>query len=245
MAVYREDPDLQFLARCDNEDLDLLVSLITHDPRDNSLRWTETLSGSEAYQRFYPAHRNYWQEIAAEIQTFGANSLASVFRRGKGVLYREVLCDVCDRLNVPYRKEEATENIELGMLMSVLEKSLEEMSAEALREFADSMETELTAPTPQLTLMAIQTAIRASGFAAYRLSVVMVSTVARVVFGRSLQFGTYLLVTRSVSVLSGPIGWTLSSAWLAADLSGPAWRVCIPACLVVSCLRQKQLYNCH
>jgi hypothetical protein len=32
MAVYRDDPDLQFLGQCDNEALDLLVRLITHDP---------------------------------------------------------------------------------------------------------------------------------------------------------------------------------------------------------------------
>ncbi|EPN4502235.1 DUF3944 domain-containing protein [Citrobacter freundii] len=66
MAVYREDADLRFLGRCENEDLDLLVSLITRDPRDNTLRWTETLSCSDNYKRFHPAHRNYWQEIAAE-----------------------------------------------------------------------------------------------------------------------------------------------------------------------------------
>ena len=87
MAVYREDTDLRFLRHCENEDLDLLVSLITRAPRDNTLRGTETLSGSGNYKRFYPAHRNYWQEIAADIQTFGASSIATVFRGGKGVLY--------------------------------------------------------------------------------------------------------------------------------------------------------------
>lgn len=94
MAVYREDADLRFLGRCENEDLDLLVSLITRDPRDNTLRWTETLSGSDNYRRFYPAHRNYWQEIAAEIQTFGASSIASVFRGGNQT---EILHYVCGR----------------------------------------------------------------------------------------------------------------------------------------------------
>lgn len=99
------------------------MSLITHDPRDKTLRWTETLSGSDNYKRFYPAHRNYWQEIAAEIQTFGASSIASVFRGGKGVLYREVLCDVCDHTGVKYTKEEITEAIELSLLMKMLEKA--------------------------------------------------------------------------------------------------------------------------
>ncbi|EOG8018433.1 DUF3944 domain-containing protein [Enterobacter ludwigii] len=243
MAIYRVDADLQFLGHCDNEDLDLLVSLITHDPRDKSLRWTETLSGSDNYKRFYPAHRNYWHEIAAEIQTFGASSIASVFRGGKGVLYREVLCDVCDHIGVKYRKEEATETIELSLLMKMLEKSLSEMSPAELREFADSMGTELTAPTVPLVLMAIQTAVRSSGFAAYRLSVVMLSTLAKVVLGRTLPIVTYLTLTRSISVLAGPVGIALSTGWLIADMAGPARRVTVPACLLVACLRQQNLYK--
>lgn len=243
MAVYREDADLRFLGRCENEDLDLLVSLITRAPRDNILRWTETLSGSDNYRRFYPAHRNYWQEIAAEIQTFGASSIASVFRGGKGVLYREVLCDICDHTGVKYRKEETTEAIELSLLMKMLEKSLSEMSPAELREFADSMGTELTAPTVPLILMAIQTAVRSSGFAACRLSVVMLSTLAKVVLGRTLPIVTYLTLTRSISVLAGPVGIALSTGWLIADMAGPARRVTVPACLLVACLRQQYLYK--
>jgi len=243
MAVYREDADLRFLECCDNEDLDLLVSLITHDPRDKTLRWTETLSSSDNYKRFHPAHRNYWQEIAAEIQTFGASSIASMFRGGKGVLYREVLCDVCDHTGVKYKKEEATETIELSLLMKMLEKSLSEMSSAELREFADSMGTELTAPTVPLILMAIQTAVRSSGFAAYRLSVVMLSTLAKVVLGRTLPIVTYLTLTRSISVLAGPVGIALITGWLIADMAGPARRVTVPACLLVACLRQQYLYK--
>lgn len=243
MAVYREDTDLRFLGRCENEDLDLLVSLITHDPRDKTLRWTETLSGSDNYKRFYPAHRNYWQEIAAEIQTFGASSIASAFRGGRGVLYREVLCDVCDHTGVKYRKEDTTETIELNLLMKMLEKSLGEMSAEELREFADSMGTELTVPTVPLILMAIQTAVRSSGFAAYRLSVVMLSTLAKVVLGRTLPIVSYLTLTRSISVLAGPVGIALSTGWLVVDMAGPARRVTVPACLLVACLRQQHLHH--
>lgn len=243
MAVYREDADLRFLGRCENEDLDLLVSLITRDPRDNTQRWAETLSGSDNYKRFHPAHRNYWQEIAAEIQTFGASSIATVFRCGKGMLYREVLCDVCDHTGVKYKKEEATETIELSLLMKMLEKSLSEMSPAELREFADSMDTELTAPTVPLILMAIQTAVRASGFAAYRLSAVMLSTLAKVVLGRSLPMAAYLTLSRSIAVLAGPVGLALSTGWLVADMAGPALRVTVPACLLVACLRQQHLHH--
>jgi len=86
---------------------------------------------------------------------------------------------------VKYKKEEATEDIELSLLLTLLEKSLSEMTAEELREFADSMGTELTIPTAPLILMAVWTAVRASGFAAYRLSVVMLSTLAKVVLAHA------------------------------------------------------------
>jgi hypothetical protein len=112
------------------------------------------------------------------------------------------------------------------------------MSPAELREFADSMGTELTVPTVPLVLMAIQTAVRASGFAAYRLSVVMLSTLAKVVLGRSLSIATYLTLTRSISVLAGPVGIALSTGWLIADIAGPAYRITVPACLLVACLRQ-------
>ncbi|MBB3303902.1 MULTISPECIES: DUF3944 domain-containing protein [unclassified Enterobacter] len=239
MAVYRDDPDLQFLSRCENDELDLLVSLITHDPRDGTLRWTENLSGNANYKLYYPAHRNYWREIAAEIQTFGASSIVSVFRGGKGVMYREVLCDVCNHVDVKHQKEDTTEAIELALLMGLLAKSLDGMSQEELQAFADSMGAELTRPTAPLILMAIQTAVKASGFAAYRLSVVMLSTLAKVVLGRSLPMVAYLTLTRSIGILAGPVGWTLSTGWLIAGISGPAWRVTVPACLLIACLRQQ------
>lgn len=243
MAVYRTDPDLFFLAQCDNIDLDILVSLLTHDPQDASLRWSETLSGSEEYKRYHPDHQKYWPSIAAEIQTFGANTLASMLRRGKGVTYREVLCDACDKMKVSYGKNATTEDIELSMLLKVLETSISEMSQEQLKEFATGMEIELTSPTPELVLMSIQTAIRASGFAAYRMAAVVVSTMTKALLGRGLQFGAYVLLSRAISVLAGPVGWALSSLWLATDIAGPAYRVTIPACLLVAYMRQKSLHQ--
>lgn len=243
MAVYRADNDLSFLAKCSNDDLELLASLITHDPKDGSLRWSETLSGSAEYKRHYPDHQKYWPSIAAEVQTFGANSFASLFRRGKGVMYREILCDVCDKMKVNYSKNASTENIEINMLLKVLEKSLSEMSTDELKEFASSMEIELTNPTPELILMAVQASIRISGFAAYKLAVIVVSTVAKSLLGRSLPFVAYAMLTRSMSVLAGPIGWVLSSLWLATDMAGPAYRVTIPACMLIAYMRQKALYQ--
>jgi hypothetical protein len=91
MATYRHDPDLEFLRHCHRDDLDLLVSVLICDPKDGLARITETLTYDPQYKKHKPNHPRYWDAIAAEVQTFGANSFATLLRWGKGVLYRKFL----------------------------------------------------------------------------------------------------------------------------------------------------------
>ena len=84
MAVYRNDPDLNLLGQCSNEELQLLVSILTTDHRDGDTRWTESLTGTSEYRLLAPNHRCYWQLIAAELQRYGANTLMSLARLGQG-----------------------------------------------------------------------------------------------------------------------------------------------------------------
>lgn len=76
MATYRHDPDLEFLRHCHRDDLDLLVSVLICDPKDGLARITETLTYDPQYKKHKPNHPRYWDAIAAEVQTFGANSFA-------------------------------------------------------------------------------------------------------------------------------------------------------------------------
>ncbi len=68
----------------------------------------------------------------------GANSFANFFR-DEGVLYKEILCDACDHLKVNYNEESETSLIEENMLSSILQKSLEKMSDEEIRELCDEL----------------------------------------------------------------------------------------------------------
>ena len=77
--AYRDDADLHFLSEMSSKDLDSLVQCLVFD-KDGKKRHTEELSGSSGYKKSYPNHNEYWQDIAAEIQTFGANSLATLGR---------------------------------------------------------------------------------------------------------------------------------------------------------------------
>lgn len=135
--AYRSDNDLEFLAEISSKDLDDLVYSLTHD-RDGSVRFTEELTNNEIYKRNYPDHQKYWELIAAEIQCFGANTFATMIRGGKGVQYKEVLMDVCDKMKANYNKDSSIEQIEGNLLMKILTDALEKMSPEELKELAEA-----------------------------------------------------------------------------------------------------------
>ena len=111
--AYREDADLEFLGEMSSPDLNDLVECLTKD-KDGDPRMTEELTQSRDYKRHRPDHAQYWQAIAAEIQCFGANSLVTVLRGGKGVLYREVLTDVCDKAGVKYDAKARRRKLKTG-----------------------------------------------------------------------------------------------------------------------------------
>ncbi|HFD2064164.1 TPA: DUF3944 domain-containing protein [Serratia marcescens] len=240
MATYRIDPDLTFLGQCANDDLETLVSVLTHDTKDGKKRWSESLTSTPEYTLFYPDHQKYWTAIGAELQAFGANSLVTLTRGNKGVLYRELLLDVCKKLKVNFNKDSAIETIELNMLLKVMEKNLADMTEEQLQQLSRDMQLNLSNPTPQLVLIAVQAAIRTSGIAALEFATLAAINVINTLGGIA-TLGTLFAAQRALSVLAGPVGWTLSSAWLVADVTGPAYRVTIPACIIVAYMRQKFL----
>ena len=46
-----------------------------------------------------------------------------------------------------------------------------------------------------------------------------------------------MVLTKTASLLTGPIGWVITGLWTAIDLAGPAYRVTIPAVIQVAYLR--------
>lgn len=241
MSIYRSDADLAFLKSCDNEDLDMLVSILTVDPKDKKPRYTEELTSSNEYKQYYPDHQKYWECIAAELQTFGANSIVTkALRKGQGIPYREILMDVCKKKKVNFNKNSPIEVIEMNLLMRLLEQTLNEMTKEQLNEFVHDMGMELMNPTPELILMAAQSAIKLSGFAAYTFATRTLAMLLRQI-GLKASFVVYTSMTTAMGIISGPIGWGATAAWLATDLASPAYRVTVPACVIIAYMRQKSL----
>ena len=67
------------------------------------------------------------------------------------------------------------------------------------------------------------------------------SKIGRVIIGRGVYLAAGGILGRAVGVLTGPMGWALTGAWLAWDIASPAYRVTIPAVIQVAFMRFK--YN--
>lgn len=239
MAVYKHDPDLIFLQHCENDDLTLLENILINDPKDKKPRLAQELTSCPEYKAYHPDRKKYWRSIAAELQTFGANTLVTkIIRQGQGVQYREVLIDICKKHKVNFNKNSSTEKIEMNLLLKIMERTLDEMAQEERNQIASDLEIKVVNPTTQVLMMTMQASINLSGFAAYKLATTTMYTVLKA-FGFVAPMPTYLLLTQAMKVFSGPIGWTLSLGWLASDIASPAYRVTLPACIVVAYMRQK------
>jgi len=235
--AYRKDPDLEFLGNVSSADLDLLVRILTED-KDGNERLTEELTTNDIYKAHYPDHQAYWKLIAAEIQCFGANTFATMLRGGEGVLYREVLTDVCDKMKVNYNGGSSVETIEDDLLMKVFTDSMKEMSPEELKEVCSQLKLSPTRYTPEAVTIALRAAIRLGGFLPYQIAVIVANAVAKALIGRGLSLGANAALTRLMGTFAGPIGWILSAGWLLADIAGAAYRITIPAVIMVAYLRR-------
>lgn len=240
--AYRSDPDLNFLSKCTDNDLNDLVKVLIYD-KDGETRFTEELTSSENYKAYHPKHSMYWQDIAAEVQTFGGNSFVNMFRGG-GVLYKEVLCDVCDKIKINYNEKSKTERIEQQLLGKILEDALEKMSPSDLKNLADRLGLDNTQGiTSQVLTGSFLAIFRLGGFKSYQLTLIVVNAVLKALIGRGLSFAGNVALTRIAGYLTGPIGWVITGLWTAADIAGPAYRVTIPAVVIIAALRQKVLYE--
>lgn len=235
--AYRYDPDLEFLQTCSSEELNDLVYLLTHD-KDGKARWTEFLTTNERYKRHYPDHKQYWQEIAEEIQLFGGNTFMTLFRLGKGVMYKEVLCDVCDKMKVNYNKFSSVQVIEQNLLMKILQNSLEKMSPEELKNLSLEMGLkDIKVFTPQILMPMFIAVFKAGGFKSYQLTVIIVNAILKVLIGRGLNLAGNAALVRLAGILAGPIGLAITALWALFDIAGTAYRVTIPAVIQVAYLR--------
>ncbi|MBR6629219.1 MAG: DUF3944 domain-containing protein [Bacteroidaceae bacterium] len=238
----KEDRDLLFLSHCNSGDLKRLVDLMTHD-KDGKMRYAEQLTNTDAYIYCYPNRlQMMWRDIANELQRFGGNTLMNVCRGG-GVRYREILNDVCRKMQVYYTGRESTAYLEEKLLQKMCVSAVNGMSEDELRVMAEDLEMPTKNPRRYAIVAAVQLAIRRGGALFTRIAVYITRMMARMLLGRGAAMVGSNVISRAVGIAGGPVGWAISAGWIIYDVTSPAYRVTVPCVMQVACMRMQQMYN--
>ena len=230
--------DVIFLRNAEVSDLRVLTDYVTKDKNGN-FRWTENLSTTENYKMFYPDRLHLMaDDIAEELLCYGGNTFMNMLR-GHGVDYRELLIDVCKKMKVSFNKKASIEIIEYNLLQKILLDSVENMSTEEMKKLLDEVNIPNQGFGKQAFIAALQMAIKNGGFTAYKIAVIVANAVSKALLGRGLALASNAALTRWLSILAGPIGWSVTAIWTAIDIAGPAYRVTIPAVVQIAYMRIK------
>ena len=230
---YLEDPDLAFLPECSNEDLKTFADLLVYD-KDDKPRITEELSKTRTYKEFYPKEmKQICKEIVHEFQLFGGDTVANALR-GHGVLYREILKDVCDRNKVNYNKDSSTERIEMCFVQRVLDDALDKMEDSELKEVAKDLQIDATKCN---NANALKDAIVMVGLSPNFVSKIIAICTKAIVPRVGIALGGAAVgqvLARLVPIIN-VIAWGL----LVKEVTGPAYRVTMPGVMMIIYMRRK------
>ncbi len=181
--------------------------------------------------------------IAEELQCYGGNTFANFFR-GEGVLYKEILCDVCDHLKINYNESSSTFLIEENMLAKLLKDSLERMSKKDLEELCHELGmtniNKMIGENKQVLSASVLTLFKTGGSHSYPLVIAVADAMVKKTLGHGLTTVAGKVALKKISgILAGPVGWIIAGVLTSINLAGPAYRVTVPACVLIATLRLK------
>ena len=238
--IYRKDSNLEFLSRCNNDDLAILIDYLTKG-RNGAVRISQQLTSEPQFINCNYEYNKVWYLIAGELQLYGADSIVSFFRGGEGVLYQKILSDVCRKLKVESPPTHDVLELEKALFLKIAGDSLRKMSDNEKKELAISLNISHTRLTVVGLRAALQTGFRMGGISAYQLAFIIANNTAKIILGRGLSQAANIGLARSMAIFAGPVGWLITSLLSIPIISGPAYRVTIPAVIQVAFMRLK--YN--
>lgn len=261
MDVFKKDQSHldALLLVGDVEDLDILVDYITDKGEGRIALDTAScrrLLISKELGEYSDSDRYL---IGHEIKLFAGNTLSNAYRDMRGsvdfgsvldkllpdathtVAYNEVVRDVATKLKVSCNKTTPIPVMEDGILRKILSDSFEKMTPEERAAVLQELNvTSLYGLKPAAAAAAIG-AGKAGGFATYKIAVIVAHAVAKFLTGKGLSFAAGAMITRSVSIALGPVGWIFTGLWTVADMVSPAYRVTVPCVVQIAYMRQKAL----
>lgn len=236
----KQDKDLAFLATCENEDLRTLCDILTYNNK-GEIRLSEQLTDTDAYLNCYPDKMNLMAaEIAEELRKFGSNTVRTICRKGEADSYETIVRRVCKRMGVIVNGDDNTQAMEHELLTSICEQATAKMSDEELRNLADKAGIPHKSLNRQMLVTVILFAIRRNTYLLTEMICYITSRIASMLLGRWIGMMGMGAVSRYLGMAAGPIGWTLLAGWTISDIASPAYRVMIPAVIMVASMRFRQ-----
>lgn len=249
---YREDDGLAVLALAAHSDLEKLARVLTYDESDKEKRYAQQLLGDEAFKKARDAGDlgPAWRSIAAELQAFGgdgiANLIRTTFKDHTGVLYREILADVCGQLGVDAKSAVGIKEIEDQLLVQIILKiSKDSSAAEVIRILQETAKGSglADAVAGDLKLEELAARIGADAKLGYVAAIVAPALASAV-----LPFLARITLPIVIRVMAPRVGGALVPGLNAIALlsmttlaTGPAYRVTLPAVLEVIRIRRVSL----
>lgn len=235
--AYLEDNDLAFLANVESNDLERLFYVLTRDLKDGKPLAAQELLSKAPFKAACPDYKQHWQLLAEELQRFGANSVATLLRLGKGVAYREILEDVCGELSIEFKKSDTTRIVETNLLVGTLKKYWNKMLPAHQKQYLSS----LTGSTEHPGLNNIITRLSKAGPDAAEIaeSIMGMEIVSLGPEGGRGGFPFSPLQVAAFVVLPPFALYTMLSSAFTAYGPGANFNVTIPACLIIAALRKK------
>lgn len=235
--AYKEDKDLEFLKDCSNDELEVLIEYLIKN-KDGKKRIQQSLTTKPLYKKYYPNHQKYWRNIVEELQLYGANSIASVFRGNQGVLYREILTDVAKKVKCDFIEGDEINVIEKALILQMLSNSIDGMSEEELEGLVDQLNLDTSNMAKETIKSALKSGWNIGSNAFILIAAGLVAKAVGVRFGLSVVAlagaGTIGASSAVLSALLGPIG---VATLVGTSVTGPAYRVTMPCIIQISYMR--------
>lgn len=236
----KQDKDLAFLATCENEDLRTLCDILTYNNK-GEIRLSEQLTNSDAYINYYPDRMNLMtNELAEELRKFGSNTVKTICRKGEADSYETIVRRVCKRMKINVGSDNNTQEMERELLISICEHTTEKLSNEELRSFADKAGIPHKRLNRQMLVYAVMVAIRRNTYLMTEMVYYVSLRIANMLLGRWITMMGMSTVGRYLGMAAGPIGWAALAGWTISDIASPAYRVMIPAVIMVASMRFRQ-----
>lgn len=219
--------NFEILDEFTNEELEVIVKLIV----DKGWQ-TENLSKDEVYKKYYPDHRKYLDKIKTELSLMGGNTIANIARfilkKNSNVSYREMLKDVCTKMNIKYEQSDTDRDLENCLLATVLTRAFDKLTRTG-KDFIFE----------QMGRNSFYHIFREDEQNAYELSILIANTLVKMEIGKNLKKADEIAVLLDkLKNLVVQVSYILTNTDKTIDIAGPAYRVTLPAIIYIAAMKR-------